>query len=357
MKKRVFLVAAIVGLLALTGAVLLHGKKERAQFQGKSVAEWSLAAYGGDTNATAALKKLAPGSVALLINLTEYGEPVWRQKLRAVVLKSPRFVRSRFATRLAMPNIWLIRISAVHSLGLIGTEARQAIPALERIMIKVPNEVRGEAARSLGRIGKDSLPVLMSALRDGEPSVQFAAMTGLGEVGEDAAAAIQLMLPFLEHPDGNTRLLAGYNLERIGPAALFAVIELQASGDEKKRQAVIEYFGRQVISTRSPGVVLRELASGPSPEMRRRAFESLGKLRPATAFNVRLLIAGLKDSVPQTRLAAVRGLGNIGSRAAIALPELHNLLNDSDPTLRGDVEGAINSIEAATLAQKTLQTN
>jgi len=346
MKKRVLILGAFVGLLALICALLLHWNKRNTQFQGRTVAEWSIAAYNGDTNAPVALRKLSPRGVALLIVLTDYREPVWRQKMRALVAKSPGFIRARYGPKLAAPDVGLVRIAAVRSLGIIGPDARASIPTLTQIMETIPNQMRTEAATALGRIGKDSLQALTQAVSNVDMAIACAALAGLGEVGRDAARAIPAMLPFMTNVDGNTRLLAGHSLTRIGPAGLLAVIDMQADGDERLQQAAAEYLRRELSSIRPPVLVLRELAHDKSPEIRCRAMKALGQMRPATAHNVRMIMAGLKDSAPAVRLDAVRALENIGGRAAVAVPELKALLQDTDSSVRAAAQSAIQRIES-----------
>ena len=68
---------------------------------------------------------------------------------------------------------------------MIGSGAKDAVPALMQALKDQDEWVRGNAARALGWIGsgaKDAVPALIQALQDQDAQVRFAAAYALGQV-------------------------------------------------------------------------------------------------------------------------------------------------------------------------------
>jgi len=76
---------------------------------------------------------------------------------------------------------------------------------------------------------KPALPVLATALRDGEPKVRWWAAQALGEMGPDAKSAVPELITLLSNPDEGSRNSACIALRSIGPAAQMALPALRNS--------------------------------------------------------------------------------------------------------------------------------
>jgi HEAT repeat protein len=135
-------------------------------------------------------------------------------------------------------------------------------------------DVRLNAARVLGRIGKKAEPainVLISTLKDDRKDVRSSAAYALGEIGTKSEPVIKGLISTLKDDDKDVRLNATYALVQIG--------------------------------IKSEPVIKR-------------------------------LIGALKDDDKDIRLNAARVLGRIGKKAESAVPELVNALQDKDSRVR-----------------------
>jgi HEAT repeat protein len=116
-----------------------------------------------------------------------------------------------------------IRAQAAASLGFIGPDAQNTIPALIAALGDKENTgVRVNAIGALNRIGGDSsvlVPVFTASLDDPRSDVRDWAATGLGKFGRQAESAVPNLLKALSKPDEEARVLLGLEkaLETIGP--------------------------------------------------------------------------------------------------------------------------------------------
>ena len=77
------------------------------------------------------------------------------------------------------------------ALGRIGGGAKDAVPALIQALKDQHEEVRNNAAWTLGRIGKDAVPALIQALKDQNIEVRQYAAGALGRIAAvDAVSAL-----------------------------------------------------------------------------------------------------------------------------------------------------------------------
>jgi HEAT repeat protein len=140
----------------------------------------------------------------------------------------------------------------------IGPKAKRAIPKLLERLGDADLPVRMGAARALGRIGPDAVPMLVGVLGQSTPRKQNAGPTDLqplvhdvaytkqkhaieaaaiavGLVGKQAGAAIGSLVSALEDEDAGVRLRAAEALGKIGkPAeqALPALRKLEKEGED-----------------------------------------------------------------------------------------------------------------------------
>jgi HEAT repeat protein len=147
------------------------------------------------------------------------------------------------------------RAQAATALGVMGPEARLAVPALATALRDETNTVRLQAALALFKIGPESrpaVPALAEALRDPEPAIRFEAALALHQLGSEAVEAVPALIHALRDP-ANRQLhprlyrsvaqLAAGTLGRIGPPAREAIAALAevrydpASDEFLQRQA------------------------------------------------------------------------------------------------------------------------
>jgi hypothetical protein len=97
---------------------------------------------------------------------------------------------------------WKVKVIAAYSLGLFGTQAQSAIPALSDLVQDENSDVRFAVAQTLGEIGtEDVIPALTKALQDGDENVRVSATAAFQKVGSAANQAKPELLAALW--DGN----------------------------------------------------------------------------------------------------------------------------------------------------------
>ena len=120
---------------------------------------------------------------------------------------------------------------AAETLGLIGPDAREAIPALiialsrqeERDTDEFPfgwaPPIQYNATFALGRMGKDAVPHLIALLSNSDRSIRVLALFALEQIGSEAQEAVPHLLRLLQSQDDQMRLLAAITLAKISAEA------------------------------------------------------------------------------------------------------------------------------------------
>ncbi|MBX9622191.1 MAG: HEAT repeat domain-containing protein [Gemmataceae bacterium] len=206
------------------------------------------------------------------------------------------------------------RIEAARTLGRIGYQAGAAVPDLmaQLTILRGPeHELLQEAViDALGRIGspaRQSLPAMARAAGrsvDIDLSIKRAKEQILAASDSQDVAALTKQL---QSRDASVRLRAVRALRDLGPAARFALPDLQAALND------------------------------PDPEVRRAAVNAVQTVQPdapPSELVVRSVALDLTSPDAGIRLLAVRTLGRFGRRAGIVAESLSPLLADSDPDVR-----------------------
>ena len=196
-----------------------------------------------------------------------------------------------------------VRKAAAVSLGEIGDPT--AIPALVKALSSRDMETRHAAAEALGKIqSADAEEALIRAVSDQSEAVQLAAIGSLGRIGGLKSAA-------------RLRAAARESRRAVSRAAEMALKGMSfspANAEEEAELAVIRGEFQSAIQKGSSAVpaLIRALAFK-DPQMRLKAAESLGVLKPAEA--VHPLIAALNDQDRAVQKASMKALAAIGSPA------------------------------------------
>lgn len=159
--------------------------------------------------------------------------------------------------------------------------------------------VRAQAADALGRVADAEIPIALAALaravNDAHPSVRYAALLSLGELG--AAGGAQSIIPHLDDDEPLCREASAIALGQLGPG-----------GGEPAWTA------------------LSAALSSPAPEVRFQAIASLAEIDAARAAVV--ILPALDDRDGKVRAQAAAALGDSGER--VHADRLARLLDDSD---------------------------
>ncbi|MDO8802931.1 MAG: HEAT repeat domain-containing protein [Elusimicrobiota bacterium] len=244
-----------------------------------------------------------------------------------------------------------VRAKAAWTLGVKGTEAREAIPPLTEALSDGDSYVRENAAKALGEMGpaaRDAVPALIKALEDTDKPVREKAIEALGKLGQEAGAAVPALAGSLTDPDPELRAKAAWALYNLGPAAGGAAAELADALGDKNRE-VRETAGRTLVligGSAAPPMI-RLLADNDGGWGVTGAIETLGEIgRPA----VPALAEALNSADARLRSRAMSALARIGRPATAALPELKILLKNADAGNRFNILEALWRIEPPPLA-------
>jgi hypothetical protein len=123
------------------------------------------------------------------------------------------------------------RIDAIRALGHYRGAAAGAINALTDLLNDKKEEVRWNAALTLGLIGpeaREALPALIAALHDEDADVREHAAESLGQVGVGSAEVVRALAAACKDRSERVRRDAVRSLGQLGPAARPALAEVEA---------------------------------------------------------------------------------------------------------------------------------
>jgi len=267
---------------------------------------------------------------------------------------------------------------ALEALGRLGPDPRVETSGLKDLLRDRKDLFAGEhAVRALSRLGAAGVAALAEAARD--PLLQGRVLEGLmlkeglnldqltglldepGSVRYLAALAVVSRLErdaVWARPDLRSRLLeilldgladpsekspvpekAMEALGRLGPdrEAAAAIISRSAQdGPGRISEWIPEAIARLVPGTE----MLEELLHSPGEEARVLGVVCLGELGPRAAGAVPALVRALRDPSPAVRTQAAQTLGAIGAPAKPALPALVELWRDEDGSVSDAALGA-----------------
>jgi HEAT repeat protein len=180
-------------------------------------------------------------------------------------------------------------------------------------------EVRTEAAKSLGAYGSVAVPGLVASLRDGSVEVRRAAALALGRVWSSTLDG--------EPGQRETRDALRRALHDADQGVRVCAASALADGGVDPEQALPTLF---------------DAFAGSDPYCAQVAGESFKRLKPTAVTH---LMAALKDGRPPVREVAAFALGHLGPEAKAAVPALVALLEDKDQLVRNQAARALKSID------------
>ncbi|TWT34373.1 HEAT repeat domain-containing protein [Blastopirellula retiformator] len=216
----------------------------------------------------------------------------------------------------------------------IGPDAAEAAPALTELLPGAPIETRREAILALASMpeaAKASVPAIAKCLD--EEHLKLAATFALGRIGTVPAEAQERITANVDSKDPILSLLSRWALARANPndAALQTeVVERLAKGVASDNAWIRSAAAKALISLHAkPELVIAELHKtlpGVDPANLGDAIHVLASLGPE---GIPHLTAALKN--PRLRPQIAQILGEMGDKAAPAVPALVKLIDDENP--------------------------
>ncbi len=268
---------AAVIVAAIAVLLWVNRSEPEPQYEGRTLSQWvdSLQPANPTAEATNAICQIGTNALPYLLRWMSYDPSKFRNQLLRLVFKLP----GRPPRFLALPAVR--SANAEFALGILGANARPAIPRLVELAITSRGDSRCViSVRSIARIGRDALPLLMVATnREARPATRYLAIHALATECTNGESAVAALVPTLDDSDPDVAAQAAYAM------SMFPL-------------------------------------DSPLPVV------------PA-------LIAKLQSTNPELRGFAVAGLGSYGTRAASAVPILKPMLLDTSHSVREEVTNAL----------------
>jgi HEAT repeat protein len=211
-----------------------------------------------------------------------------------------------------------VRAESAEDLGLIGPQAKAAIPNLSEATKDRDRQVRLGAVIALARIDVNQSPPglasLIEELKDKDPAVRLGVIEALGDIGPPARPAVPALIELLKDADATIRFRSAESLGWIGEAlAVPALAELYKIDRARYGQSetVADALKRIGPQAKAAIPIMIEMVKGRD----RTAAEVLAAIGPEAKAAVPALIEALKDKELYFSIQAAMGL------AYIATPE------------------------------------
>ncbi|MBM4072319.1 MAG: trypsin-like serine protease [Planctomycetes bacterium] len=204
-----------------------------------------------------------------------------------------------------------VRLQAIRAIGVLGADARAALPVLAEQLKSADENLRQSAFKAFLTIGPDGKDVTLLAdtMKSSNAELRKLAASALIKLGSDSKAAVPALTGYVKSSDKNLRVPAAQVLEAIGSSAKSALPALA-----------------EAIKDADPSVALDCLP----------AYLKLGgDAKEALA----TLTLAVRKGNGETRKKALRGVAKIGADARSAANDVINCFEEDD--LRADAQDAI----------------
>lgn len=336
MKKRIILTACLA-LVFLAGLAILFWPRP-VHYEGKELADWCRGLTSSTPatrdSAAAFFRSFPPAALPDLIRLLEVRDPglnktVWN-RARQIPLK----VRRHILERVSPPDAALVRLGAARALGLLGTNAVPAIPALAQSLGHPDYTFALECGQVLGRLGPPAIPAVLPLLEHPSATVRQLAIFALGQSGPGAAIALDSLTQALDDPDPLVRTRAREVFRGLGVPGFEVAANWLRHGAPADRMQAAAMLAEIQGKLRSAVPSLTQMTRDAAPEVRISALKTLSVMR-ATQRPVTLAVGNLlRDPEPAVRAEAVRALRSCSPNEISAITNLPPLLRDASPVVQ-----------------------
>jgi len=202
-----------------------------------------------------------------------------------------------------------VRRKAAYAVGRIDPDPALAVNALVTRLADREEDVRQAAAETLPKMGDAAVPALIRMLYNDKPNHADVAVRLLGEIGAGAAPAIGELKKLLLAPSQGLAPAAAEALAKIGGAPAIAVLSAAAVDDDGTVRGLAVPALQRVGTAAVPALV--DLLGAKHVDVRRQAAALLGAMQ----VNDKMVVIGLgyatKDKDFGVRRNALKSLQNM----------------------------------------------
>jgi HEAT repeat protein len=337
LKKRWLAILALAAVCVVGGLLLARRSQPLLMYEGKSVEQWSVQLYTGSQGlqfytgvqlhgvpevpdqrsrdaAAVALKALGVKAVPGLIQMLREKDPFFRRQMWSLSPKLPLGFRRQIVKRLTPLHAEFAHISAMRAIGVIGPDAREAIPELERALQGRGLQESWEASNALGSMGPEAVRVLVPALHSEFPAVIQAALAGLKQIGPAAGQAVPSVIEKLGHRDPSVRMWAVSALSGIGQPAVPQLLQTVERGNGEVRRGAAQALTQIYPSRRKLTPAFLQMLKDEEAASRLQAIESLRVIHASDEATIRAMTNALQDTDLNVREAASNTLAGLGAK-------------------------------------------
>ena len=262
-----------------------------------------------------------------------------------------RLTRPRLTTRAAMLAVGICAFIVIIWLIPIGYRSAWTWTVIRDVN---RGQSTRYSAIGLRSAGPHAFQALRDALQSDQANTRRAAAQSLGVIGQDAKDAVPDLVRVAQHdPDHLVRIYAASSIGQIGPGATDAVEPLisllRTEQDPQMIATIVQTFHALGPTAKAALPVLTAMAKDPECHARLMAAWAMCRIGPEgraeAAALVPQLIVQLTDQTPNTRRFAADVLAEIGPAAEAALPALSAATEDQDPAVRRAAGRALEAIK------------
>jgi HEAT repeat protein len=281
-----------------------------------------------------AIQSMGPEAVAPLASALSRKEWLLKKIPQKLGIKPPAALRRLYHQVFNPADAVMIRADAARALTLLAPEAERAIPALGRALEDENPTVSVRAAEALARIGKPAIRTLIKVLEEGGITARSSATYAIGVIGPEAKAAIPALTENLKHGPTYDAKQPAYALGRIGPAATPTLIQLLRENDGSLRFLAAYAFNVMGPLGKEALPALLSALEDSEAMVRRQAAESLMNIAPADRRVIDAFIRSIPDAEENVRSAVLQALSRVAYATESAVPLLMERLTDDSPAVR-----------------------
>jgi HEAT repeat protein len=205
------------------------------------------------------------------------------------------------------------RLKEIDSIGPTAAKERTARVYLGRALRDPGRAVRRQAASWLSKSGEEAIPILVAALSDTNTNARVEAAYALGLMGTGAASAAPALIRELGGNIDTVAIMANWTLSQIGPrgkGGLIPLIRDLRYGNAYDRAEAARRLSLYGEASADAIPLLARSLEDPDPLVAQAAAEALVRIGPRASLAVQAMLTSPK---PQARLRAVLVLSRMRS--------------------------------------------